>query len=285
MSDDVLPNSLTRDPPGVTELFGGPRSTRRPAIQARHAAVVAGHPPAALAAQRILDKGGNAVDAGVAAGICIGVLLPDLVSLGGVAPIIYYSSESREISTVSGVGRCGAHIGCFELFGSDRVRAIRDLKGRAVAVPALGSPPHIFLASILAHVGLDPGADVVWEAHPPSEAMQLLSEGRVDGYLGFPTDPQELRARHIGHVAVGELAVVAAQGGDPLSERECEVAVLIARGCTNREIAHELVIAEATAVRHVANILNSLGLRSRAQVAVWAVERGLVAARSEQSSR
>jgi DNA-binding NarL/FixJ family response regulator len=47
---------------------------------------------------------------------------------------------------------------------------------------------------------------------------------------------------------------------------------LIVRGCTNREIAEELVIAEGTAVRHVANILNKLGLHSRAQVAVWAVE-------------
>jgi DNA-binding NarL/FixJ family response regulator len=63
--------------------------------------------------------------------------------------------------------------------------------------------------------------------------------------------------------------------GQPLSDREREVAALIARGYTNREIARELVIAEATAVRHVANILNRLGLRSRAQIAVWAVERGL----------
>jgi gamma-glutamyltranspeptidase/glutathione hydrolase len=95
----------TQESPGVTQLFGGPRSTRRPAIQARHAAVVAGHPLATLAAQRILDKGGNAVDAGVAAGICIGILLPDLVSFGGVAPIIYYSNDTREVSTISGVGR------------------------------------------------------------------------------------------------------------------------------------------------------------------------------------
>ena len=64
-------------------------------------------------------------------------------------------------------------------------------------------------------------------------------------------------------------------GPSPLSEREQEVAVLIAQGCTNREIAKALIIAEATAVRHVANILNKLGLKSRAKVAVWAVERGL----------
>jgi DNA-binding NarL/FixJ family response regulator len=58
----------------------------------------------------------------------------------------------------------------------------------------------------------------------------------------------------------------------PLTEREGEVVKLIVRGCTNREIAEELVIAEGTAVRHVANILNKLNLHSRAQVAVWALQ-------------
>jgi non-specific serine/threonine protein kinase len=60
----------------------------------------------------------------------------------------------------------------------------------------------------------------------------------------------------------------------PLTEREREVVGLIVRGCTNREIAEKLVIAEGTAVRHVANILNKLDLHSRAQVAVWAIQQG-----------
>jgi DNA-binding CsgD family transcriptional regulator len=60
--------------------------------------------------------------------------------------------------------------------------------------------------------------------------------------------------------------------GGPLTDREREVVSLIVRGCTNRQIAEELVIAEGTAVRHVANILNKLTLHSRAQVAVWAVQ-------------
>jgi non-specific serine/threonine protein kinase len=60
-----------------------------------------------------------------------------------------------------------------------------------------------------------------------------------------------------------------------LTAREREVAALIAGGFTNRQIAQALVIAEATAVRHVANILNKLSMSSRAQVAVWATEQGL----------
>jgi DNA-binding NarL/FixJ family response regulator len=56
-----------------------------------------------------------------------------------------------------------------------------------------------------------------------------------------------------------------------LSARERQVVDLIVRGCSNREIAQELSIAEGTAVRHVANIMNKLDVRSRAQVAVWAL--------------
>jgi non-specific serine/threonine protein kinase len=51
---------------------------------------------------------------------------------------------------------------------------------------------------------------------------------------------------------------------------------LIAGGLSNREIAERLVITEATAERHVANILAKLGGRSRAHVAAWATTRGLV---------
>jgi DNA-binding NarL/FixJ family response regulator len=65
-----------------------------------------------------------------------------------------------------------------------------------------------------------------------------------------------------------------------LTHREWEVATRIARGLTNHEIACELVIARSTTERHVSNILNKLGMRSRAEVAAWAAEnrlRGTVA--------
>lgn len=66
--------------------------------------VAAGHPLAAQAAARVLEAGGNAVDAGVAAGICLGVVHPDMVSFAGVAPIIVHLARSGETHTVSGVG-------------------------------------------------------------------------------------------------------------------------------------------------------------------------------------
>jgi len=100
----------------------------------------------------------------------------------------------------------GGHVGCFELVGTDRVRAIRDLKGKTVTVPQLGGPQHVFLSSMAAYVGLDPRTDIHWVTHPAAESIQLLAEGKVDALLGFPPTPQELRAKRIGHVVVNSVA-------------------------------------------------------------------------------
>jgi gamma-glutamyltranspeptidase/glutathione hydrolase len=54
---------------------------------------------------RILEKGGNAIDAGVATGICLGVLQSDMVDFAGVAPIIIYLANTNECKTISGLGR------------------------------------------------------------------------------------------------------------------------------------------------------------------------------------
>jgi len=60
-----------------------------------------------------------------------------------------------------------------------------------------------------------------------------------------------------------------------LTQREQEVAALVARGMTNRQIANELVITEGTAANHVKHILARLVLDSRVQIATWAIEHGL----------
>ena len=76
----------------------------RPVISARRHVVSAGHYLAAHAGFAILEAGGNAIDAGVAAGIALGVLQSDLVNVAGVAPIILYHAQSRKVFTVSGLG-------------------------------------------------------------------------------------------------------------------------------------------------------------------------------------
>jgi len=62
---------------------------------------------------------------------------------------------------------------------------------------------------------------------------------------------------------------------DPLTEREVEVLRLVAQGQSNREIADQLIISEATVRTHVSNILSKLHLASRTQAALYALREGL----------
>jgi DNA-binding CsgD family transcriptional regulator len=83
----------------------------------------------------------------------------------------------------------------------------------------------------------------------------------VDGTPGLPG---------VGGAGAGR----SPRGSSGLTRREHEIALLVARGLTNREIAAQLVIAERTADTHLEHILEKLGLRSRVQVAAWALARG-----------
>ncbi len=77
--------------------------------------ISAGHHGAAHAGFCILEAGGNAVDAGVAAGICLGVLQTDIVNFAGVAPIMLWHAETREVITIDGLGvwPCAADVNVF----------------------------------------------------------------------------------------------------------------------------------------------------------------------------
>jgi DNA-binding NarL/FixJ family response regulator len=83
--------------------------------------------------------------------------------------------------------------------------------------------------------------------------------------------------------AVDRSTAAAGSPGDPevtrLTLREREIAALVARGLTNRRIAHELVLSERTVDTHVHHILGKLALSSRAQIAAWSVEHGLTGVR------
>ena len=100
---------------------------------------------------------------------------------------------------------------------------------------------------------------------------------RTTGRTGRPQDLSQVVARALALLRLK--ATAPSDGPDerqwdttPLTPREREVAALIARGLTNREIATELIIAERTADTHVSNLLGKLRMNTRSQIAAWAVE-------------
>jgi NitT/TauT family transport system substrate-binding protein len=118
-------------------------------------------------------------------------------SMNFVGPLLMPIDAGEPITLVAGV-----HPGCFELFANESIRSIADLKGRSVGVQALGSSQHSFVASIATYVGLDPETDINWVTSPSVKPMELFLEGRIDAFLGFPPEPQELRARGTGRAIV-----------------------------------------------------------------------------------
>jgi NitT/TauT family transport system substrate-binding protein len=156
------------------------------------------------------------------------------ISMAFVPPFIIQVDVGSPIVLLGGV-----HVGCYEVFGTDRVRAIRDLKGKTVAVPELGGSHHLFVASMAQYVGLDPHKDIHWAVHPPAEAIQLLAEGTIDALVGFPPVPQELRARQIGQ------SVVSSAVDRPWSQYFC----CIVTG--NREFVRTHPVATKRALRAI----------------------------------
>ncbi|MCX5370031.1 response regulator transcription factor [Streptomyces sp. NBC_00080] len=83
-------------------------------------------------------------------------------------------------------------------------------------------------------------------------------------------------ARLIARFLRGPSGPPTAGGPECLSERECEVLALVARGLTNAGIAEELGLSPLTAKTHVSRIMGKLGARDRAQLVIVAYESGLV---------
>ena len=88
----------------------------------------------------------------------------------------------------------GIHGGCYELFGTPGLRSVRDLQGKKVAAANLGR--RGFVAAMASHVGLDPHKDITFV--DSWDGVRLLAQGKVDAVLGFPPEPQLMRARKIG---------------------------------------------------------------------------------------
>jgi DNA-binding NarL/FixJ family response regulator len=176
---------------------------------------------------------------------------------------------------------------------------------RVEALVAAGRPPDVVLMDLVL-----PGMDgiaataALKRRHPEVEVLAMTSfteaqlvhgalrAGAV-GYLlkdaGADQVADAIRAADRGEVQLDPVAArqlarslrsPGPRAAELLTDREREVLALVAQGLSNREIAKRLGISERTARNHVSNILLRLGLASRTQAALWAVQRGVVPAAS-----
>ena len=133
-----------------------------------------------------------------------GPLLSEAIASGQIdfalhfsGPLILQLDRGKKITMLAGV-----HVGCFELFAKDDIRGIADLKGRSVGTQELGSSSHVFLSAMATLVGLNPSKDINWVTSAEPKPIELFLEGKVDAFLGFPPEPQRLRAQGVNHVIV-----------------------------------------------------------------------------------
>ncbi len=136
----------------------------------------------------------------------------------------------------------------------------------------------------------DPAVEIVALTSFIEEQMVVSAlEAGASGYLLKDADEHEvieaIRAAHDGEMRLDPVVArllaerlrrrPAPPPADPLTDREVEVLALLGCGKSNKEIAAELFIADCTARTHVSNILGKLGLASRTQAALYAVEHGI----------
>ncbi len=95
----------------------------------------------------------------------------------------------------------GLHPTCFELFAGDRVQSLRDLKGKRIHVFSTDAtdPHYVFMATLLAYVGIDLENEVEFVVSGLPSALAQLKAGTIDAFVGFPPISARIRADNIGH--------------------------------------------------------------------------------------
>ena len=149
--------------------------------------------------------------------------------------LVPHLDANRAIVVLSGV-----HGGCYQLFGGERVRAIRDLKGKTAAIHYFGSGDHVLLSTMLAYVGLNPQQEVTWvTGRDVRNAMDLFTDGQADAFVGYAQEPAELRLKKVGHV------IVDTAQDRPWSQYFCCMVV------ANRDFAQRNPVATKRALRAI----------------------------------
>lgn len=153
--------------------------------------------------------------------------------------------------------------------GTDGVEATRTIIGdepetRIVILTGSGVDTKIFDAIQAGAFGY------VDKAAPADELIEAVR--RVA--RGEPSIPYELTRKLLGRVQPGG-AALSQTPVDELTEREAEIAALVATGRTNQQIADEIFISEGTVRTHMSRILSKLQVSNRVEVALYALRSGL----------
>lgn len=156
--------------------------TTRPLYMGRQAILVSGHYLAARAGQRMLDKGGNAIDAAVASGFALNLLMPHLNGLGGEVPILIYSASEKKVFSISGQGISG-QAATIDLFRKLEIKLIPGDGFLPATVPAAFGSWAFALARFgtrtLAEV-LEPSIELAEQGFPMYRALRqsLVSQAK-----------------------------------------------------------------------------------------------------------
>jgi DNA-binding NarL/FixJ family response regulator len=176
--------------------------------------------------------------------------------------------------------------------------------GAAIAQADVLDPDVVLMDLLMPNVDGLTAITAIHKAHPDTDIVAVTSfieedkvtsalEAGASGYLLKDAGAEEvahaIRAARAGEVHLDpQVARVLAQRlrarkeepyAEPLTPREIEVLQLVASGAANKEIAAQLSITERTARTHVSNILGKLGLASRTQAALWAVDHNMMGPR------
>jgi NitT/TauT family transport system substrate-binding protein len=165
------------------------------------------------------------------------------MSLQFSGPDITYVDAGKPVLMLAGI-----HIGCFVLFGTSAITNVGDLKGKTISISQIGGADYVFMASILANVGLDPNTDVGWRPVPAVQTKQEFIDGKIDAILAFPPHAQELMDLQVGHVVVNSMM------DKPWSQYYCCMATF------NRDFVQTKPVATKRALRALLNATDATAL-------------------------
>lgn len=199
--------------------LSAPAESFRPTLMGRDYAVSCGHYLAGLAAARVLDEGGNAIDAGVTAAMALAVLQPDIVSFAGVAPTLYYEAATGKVTGLAGLGwwPAATDVGRLRTMGShvpegllrtvmpaapathlEALRRFGTISFARAAAPAaeLASRGFGLYAKLANSISADAASFGRW----PSSAAVFLPDGRA------PKPGELFRQEDLGRTIAGMIA-------------------------------------------------------------------------------